>query len=406
MNTLLKMAWRDLGRNRRRSFFSALALGVGMALLLFIASFIEGEMRGSMESTIKLSSGHLQIRVKTYTEDKTSLAFEDLIENPERIAAQVAALPPVRAATPRLYASGIISKGSDIVGVRVVGVDPTSPANAPFRDGIVNGGYLNPDDRDGILIGQELAKKMRLASGDSINLLINTSNGDVDEQMFTIRGIFYTNAPGIDEFYALMPISKAQAITRAPNRASTIFVLLQDRFQTPAVVNTLQTSQYKVWTFDELNPLYVQTEQLYTGYIFLIYLIVLAITAAVIVNTLIMAVFERTREIGILAAIGMKGWRIMTMFFVESSLLAVGGILIGLALGCVTVWVTSQTGIFIGNMGVSGLLIGERIFPFLTLEDTITLTGMAFVITLLAGLYPALLAAQMEPVTAMRGGKN
>ena len=96
MIQLFKMAFRDLGRNRRRSFFSALALGMGLALLLLMAAVIEGEMRGAMELTIRLQSGHLQVRAKTYDEDKTSLAWEDLVEDPEAVAAQIATLPPVQ----------------------------------------------------------------------------------------------------------------------------------------------------------------------------------------------------------------------------------------------------------------------------------------------------------------------
>ena len=132
-----------------------------------------------------------------------------------------------------------------------------------------------------------------------------------------------------------------------------------------------------------------------------LYLIVLAITATVIVNTLIMAVFERTREIGILSAIGMKGGRIMAMFFAESSLLAVGGIIMGLILGGLLVaYASYQSAFIIGNMGMTGIMIGERIYAYLTLNDAITLTITAFIITLLAALYPALLAARMEPVEA------
>src|SRR3990172_8516222 len=109
MIQLLRMAYRDLGRNRRRSFFSALALGMGLALLLLMAAVVEGEMRGSLESTIRLESGHLQVRAGTYDEVKTSLAWDDLIENPSGIAAQIASLSVVEVATPRLFASGIVS---------------------------------------------------------------------------------------------------------------------------------------------------------------------------------------------------------------------------------------------------------------------------------------------------------
>ena len=95
MLNIIKMAYRDLGRNRRRSFFSALALGLGLALLLLMAGVIQWEIRDSTDKTVRLQSGHLQVRAKTYNEDKTSLAWSDLIANPEAVAAQIASLAPV-----------------------------------------------------------------------------------------------------------------------------------------------------------------------------------------------------------------------------------------------------------------------------------------------------------------------
>jgi ABC-type lipoprotein release transport system permease subunit len=405
MIQLYKMAWRDLGRNRRRTFFSMLALAFGVALLLFMASFIAGEMRGALQSAIKLQSGHLQVRAATYNEDKTSLKWEDLLENPDALAAQIATRPEVQAATPRLYATGIVAAGDTSTGVRVIGIDPASVASAPFRDGMVSGDYLTADDRGGLLMGRTLADKLKLAPGDTINLLVNTSNGDVDQQSFAIRGIYSTGTPGYDESTIFLPLAKAQAIARAENHASVIFILLKDQDQTDALAAALQGPAYQVKTYIELNALLSEFEQYANSYMYLFYLIVLGITATVIINTLIMSVFERTREIGILAAMGTRGGRIMAMFFAESSLLAVGGIVMGVALGSLLSAYVQQYGFFIGDFGITGILIGERIYTYLTLNDIVTLTIMAFVITLLAALYPAWLAAHMEPVEALHSGK-
>jgi len=405
MIQLFKIAFRDLGRNRRRSFFSSLALAMGLSLLLLMAAFIHGEMNGALESTIRLQSGHMQIRAQTYDESKTSLKWEDLVENPQEVATQIAALAPVKAATPRLFASGIVAVRDETAGVRIYGIDPLSEANAPYREGLVSGDYLTAEDREGIYIGQPLAEKLGLKVGDQINLSANTANGDVDEQPFTIRGIYTTNTYGFDSSTVFLPLAKAQTLTQAENHASTIFVLLKEREQTESVANALQTGKYKVITWAKMNELVIQYEELANAYMVLLYLIVLGITATVIVNTLVMAVFERTREIGILASIGMKGRRIMAMFLAESSLLAVGGILMGLILGILMVGYFAKTGFFIGNMGITGMLIGNTVYPELTLNDTVRLTIIAFIITLLAGLYPAVLAARMEPVEALRGGK-
>jgi ABC-type lipoprotein release transport system permease subunit len=403
MIQLFSMAFRDLGRNRRRSFFSSLALGIGLALLLLMAAFIHGEMTSAINATIRLQSGHLQVRAKSYDESKNSLKWEDLVENPDQVAAQIAALAPVEVATPRLFASGIVSIRNESAGVQIFGIDPASAADAPYRAGMVSGEFLTADDRQGVLLGQPLTDKLGLKVGNSINLSVNTSNGDVAEQTFTVRGIYSTQTNGFDSATVFMPLAKAQTITQAENHASTIFVLLKDAAQTDSVAAALQSSQYQVLTWTKMNELILQTEDLANSYMVILYLIVLGITATVIINTLIMAVFERTREIGILSAIGMKSGRILAMFLAESTLLAVGGILLGLVLGGLVVAYFTRYGFYIGNMGVTGILLSNTIYTDLTLNDTVTLTTTALLITLLAGLYPALLAARMEPVDALHG---
>jgi ABC-type lipoprotein release transport system permease subunit len=289
--------------------------------------------------------------------------------------------------------------------VRVVGIDPSSLANEPYRDGIIDGEYLLADDRQGLLIGQPLADKLGLAAGDQVQLSVNTSNGDVDEQQFTIRGIYSTQTYGFDSSTIFLPLEKAQAITQTENHASALFILLQDRDQTDDVLASLQSSKFAVLTWTDLNDLIIQTESLYDAYMNLLYIIVLGITATVIVNTLVMAVYERTREIGILSAIGMKSGRIMGLFLAESTLLAIGGIIMGLVLGVLAVAYLAKFGVYIGDMGVTGILIENRIYAELTLPDTFNLSLIALIITVLAGLYPAVLATRMEPVDALRAGQ-
>jgi ABC-type lipoprotein release transport system permease subunit len=400
------MAVRDLGRNRRRSFFSALAVGLSLALLLLMAAVVKGEYGSAIATTIKLQSGHLQVRANSYDEAKASLKWENLIENPDQVAGQIAGLPQVAAATPRLFASGFVSTGDESSGVRIVGVEPESAANDPYRNGLVSGSFLTADDRDGVLIGEALADKLGLQDGDQVDLSVNTSSGEADEQPFTVRGIYTTGTAGFDGYTVFLPLAKAQAITQTENRASAIFVLLKDGDQTAAVASALQSPEYSVLTWQEMNQLIVQTESFAQSYISILYLIVLVISASVVVNTLIMSVYERTREIGILAAIGMRGRRIMSLFLVESSLLAFGGIIIGVIIGeaAIYYWNNVAKGFDISNMGIT-MLISNRIFAIPTLNDAITLSIMALVVALIAGLYPAILAARMEPVDALRAEK-
>jgi ABC-type lipoprotein release transport system permease subunit len=403
MSQTFKLAFRNIGRNKTRSLLSALAVAVGMALLLLMAAVLEGEMRGSMQNSIRLQSGHLQIRPASYDENKISLKREDLIENPDQVVERVKSLPQVTVATPRLIASAILTIRDQSKGVQVLGIDPASEANRPFRSGLLDGQFIDADDREGILVGKTLADKLNLSVNDKVNLLMTTSNGDVDEQLFTVRGIYSTSIPSYDENTIFMPLAKAQAFTATENHASTIFVMLQNQEQAEPVAQALTSSNLKVLTWRDQNALITQFEDFAGVFMILFYLVVLGITATVVTNTLVMAVFERTREIGILSAIGMKGRGIMSQFLAEAALLATGGVIGGLLIGGALVYYFTVYGIYIGDYGVTGLLFEDHIYAHLTLENTITLTIVTYIITLIASLYPARLAARLEPVEALHG---
>lgn len=405
MMNYFKLAYRNLGRHRRRSILSGLALAMGTALLMFIAAFFQGEMRSAMESTLRLSSGHLQVRDADYDPDKLSVAWEYLIENPEQVAGQIEALDQVDVATPRLLASGIITSQNDSVGVQIMGIDPASRANDPYRQ-LVSGEFLTADDRDGILIGYPLAQTLGLSVGSQINLLVNTSDGTVDEQLFTVRGIYTTGTTAYDKGIVFLPLKKAQAFSGAGNHASMIFVLLKDREQAEFVAKAIPSQNFKVETWRELNSLLVLVNDFSNAYLTVINLIILGVTVTVIVNTLLMSVFERTREIGILSAIGMKGRQIIAMFLAEASLLALGGVTAGALIGWALSAYFGKVGIYFGDLGLSAdMLLEDRIYTYLTLESAINLIITAFVITLIASLYPARLASRMEPVEALHSAQ-
>ena len=403
-----KLAFRNLNRNRRRSILSGLAISLGLALILLIAAIVRGEMVGSIAKTIQLSSGHIQIRSSEYIEGKSSLKWSDLVADPQSIIDTLEGSSSlndlIQVATPRLNASAVVSSGNDSIGVQLLGVDPTSAANQPFVEGITAGSFLSQDDGNSIVIGQLLANKLQINIGDSINLLVNTSNGDVNEQKFTVRGLYTTRTPTYDESTILMTMEKVQTITSTQDHATSIFILLNDRDDADLVASAISGAGYEVLTWKDMNQLLLDTEELANSFMIIIYLIVLAITATVIVNTLIMSVFERTREIGILAAVGMKGRQILGLFLAEASILAVGGIAFGLALGWLVCQYFAKFGFAIGDMGInSEMLFGDRIYAVLTGGDTLYLTILAFIVTMIASLYPAILAARLEPVDALHG---
>lgn len=404
----IKLAFRNLNRNRRRSILSALAISLGMALLMLFAAVIRGEMQTSIDKSINLVSGHIQIRSSNYVDAKSSLKWADLVADPHQVISDIESVPQINnliaEATPRLYASAIISSGNDSIGAQVLGIDPSSSANAPFIDGLTAGSFITADDTGGVVVSQLIANKLKLNLGDTISLLVNTSNGDVVQQDFIIRGLYTTHTPSYDEGTILMPLAKAQTITCTQNHASVIFILLKDRNQADAVAAAITGAGYQVKTWQEMNQLMLDTEEFANSAMTIFYLIVLAITATVIVNTLIMSVFERTREIGILTALGWKSRNIMTLFLTEATMLAIGGIAFGIVLGRLVCLYFEKIGIGFGDLGLqNGFLLGDRLYAVYAGADVVYLSFVAFIVTMLASLYPAYLAAHLEPVDALHG---
>jgi len=406
MFRLWKIALRDLGRNKRRSALTLMAVVLGMALLVVMSGLMEGAIGSSLDNSIRLQTGHVQVRAASYDEDEVSLEWEDLVDNPGELATQIQAMEGVRVATPVLWANGMVTARDESVGVQVFGIDPLSDAHAPIRDALTAGQFLAPDDRGGILIGQRLAESLGLAVGQDVSLMVSTADQQPDETIFTIRGLYSTGISNYDETTVFLPLSKAQAFTRTGERASAIRILLDDREQAEAVGAALRTPERSVLTWRDLNRVLLQAMEQGAVFIQLMYLVVLGIVAVVIANTLLMAVFERMREMGILAALGMKGRQILLMFVLEAATLALVGIALGNLLGGLGVAYFARFGLPIGDAAAAAstniIAYGNMLYARFSPSDMVWLSGLGLIITLLASLYPAWFAARMEPIDALR----
>jgi len=404
LTKLWTIALRDLGRNRRRSLFSLIAVGLGLALVIVISGYIAGVIDGSLQNSIELQTGHVQLRAESYEEEKLSLLWGDLIENPADLVNQARGMSEVKAASPVLWASGVLSTIDESAGVRVTGIDPTSAIHNPVREGLVAGEFLTPDERGTILIGKRLADNMGIGVGQRVSLIVGQSEGTPDEGIFTIKGLFATGVPGYDNNTVFMSLSQAQAFTGAGERASAIVIMLHDQEDAAQVVAALEHPGISGQTWEELNSFLLESVQAGLGFYYLMYGIVIMVVAVIITNTLLMSVFERTREMGILAALGMKGRQIMLMFLLEAAILALLGIVAGNLLGSAGVWYLSTAGIPIGDIGsvAEGIAIGTTLYAKFVPGEMVGLSLLTLVVILLASLYPAWFAARMEPVTALR----
>lgn len=398
------IAFRDLGRNRRRTGFTLIGVALGMMVLILMSGFIAGVFDSILEDSIRLQTGHLQLRTESYQEEKMSLQWADLIENPGQVADSIQTLEQVQAATPILWASGRVSTIQESAGVRLTGIDPGSSIHDHIKMGLVTGEYLTPEGRGELLMGRRLAEAMGINAGQKVHLSAGNADGGLDEGIFTVKGLFSTGFPGYDENTILMPISQLQAFTGTGERSSTILVMLHQRGDVDEVGAALRGQGMEVLTWQEMNSIVLTAVETGILFYYILYAIVILVVAVIIANTLLMAVFERTREIGILAALGMKRRQILSMFLFESVSLALIGILVGVLLGSALVMYYSNAGINIGESTASlagDMMLGTNLYTKLVLSTVVSLSLWMLAIIVLVSLYPAWYAARLEPVSAL-----
>lgn len=398
------IAYRDLGRNRRRTVLTMIAVALGLAILILMSGFIGGVMDGSLRDSIRLQTGHVQLRATSYEIEKMSLQWQDLIQDSSALVAQAETLDAVQDATPVLWASGILSTLQETSGVQVTGIMPDGQFHQPIREGMVAGQYLDPDARGEILISKRLADIMGIGVGQRVSLAVGNDEGQPEEGIFTVRGLFYTGIAGYDERTVFMTLSQAQAFTGAGDRASAIVIMLHNSDDAAAVAAALQSPGITALTWEDMNAILRELAQTGMSFYYILYGIVILVVAVIIANTLLMAVFERIREIGILAALGMKRRQIMGMFLLEATSLALIGILFGILLGSAAVGYLSRVGIYIGedvSAIAANIPMSATMYTEFVPGDMVALSIAMLVIIVLVSLYPAWFAARLEPVKAL-----
>ena len=404
LSKYLSIAYRDLVRNGRRSALTALAVALGLVVVFAFASLIDGMLETMVADNIRLSSGHLQIRNENYDASKESLKSQDLLEKGDEWAAQAESLTEVQSAAPVLWSGGLLSTAGESIGIQIVGIDPEDAFHTPIRDGIVAGEYLSADDRGQILVGRILADQMGITVGQRVSVAASDANGVGQEGIFTVAGLVDTGFPSIDQHRILMPMAQAQAFSGVGDRFSSLVLILDDQEDTALVAGNVQVPEIQIVTWEELNSLIL--ESVGTGMIFyyILYGIVFLAVAVIIANTLLMSVFARAREIGILASLGMRGRQILGLFLVEGILLAIFGIALGWVLGMGVVAYMTYVGFSIpaetATM-VEGMAFGSTIKGRFALDQFIILSLLLLAIVSLVSLYPAWYASKMEPVEAI-----
>ncbi len=360
---------------------------------------------GMVKNSIATLTGHIQIHRPGYRNDPV---IENSMTEPEEvITALEKVLPPGAQWAARVRINGIASNARHSSGVTLVGIDPVAEARVSFiGDAIAGGRYLNPDEPQAILVGEALMDKFETKIGHKLVLMSQDAHQEIVSKAFRIVGTFRAEMQSTEKQFVFITRKAAQQMLKLRNGLSEVSIVLPEDRE-PAVASALKAALspegYEVSTWKELLPFLRSYLKLLDVFVYIWSVVVFIAMGFGIVNTTLMAVFERIREFGLMKALGMKPWWVMREILAESFLLLAIGIIIGNILAFLTVSALSDSGIDLSAFaaGVEFAGMTRVIYPIVSIKDWSIANLVVMVLGLLVCIYPAVKAARITPVEAL-----
>jgi putative ABC transport system permease protein len=403
----LKLAIRNVFRNRRRSLITLLAMAFGAAAIIVFGGFVNSIYFGVRESTIRSQVGHIQLYRKGWS-DKGNLApFDYMIGDYTGLRAELAKLEHVKTVTGRLGFSGLVSTGDSTTSFVGIGVDPEGEVELSALAIIIDGQDLTSRHPRGIVMGVGLGRAFGVKPGDDLTLLSSTKAGAINALAVKVRGMWESGEKAYDDRFLKLPLSEVQRLLDIEGDEVQSVVLLLDRTEHTAVVRDRiarliheRGLDLEMKTWDELALRYHQVRELF-GRIFAVLTLIVAIMVVFgITNTMTMAIFERTREIGTVMALGTRRRGVIAMFVLEGLALGALGGMLGILLGIGLAHVISAIGIQLPPP--PGSTRGFVVQIFVVRDVLLQAFWLSLVTATLASLYPAWRAARVNVVEALR----
>ncbi len=406
MSLYLRLAWRNIWRHRRRTLIVVLAIALTLALMMWYDGLIGGFNEAIYGNAIRVLGGNVQIHAAGYGAEVNQLPLLPLADD-EALVQAAQAQPQVMAAARRINTGGMATTREGAFGVTIVGVEPEKEAPVSlWAQKVVAGRYLAADDQDVVYIGQGLATAMNVAVGDRFTLAGRGAHQQMRSRTMTVAGIYDLGMPDIEKRTIYITLGEAQGLYGLDGQVTEIALFLKQIGEEPAVMNALRPglggAEITSWqtSFPELE----QALATKGGAMNVFSVIMMVIVGIGILNLLLMAIYERTREIGILGALGLKPSQISILFVLEGTLMGLVGVAAGVALGLLINGVLGQVGLDyskFSNITSYMALISGRVYPTWGVDTLPQRTLTVLVITTLAALYPAREAARREPAEAL-----
>jgi ABC-type lipoprotein release transport system permease subunit len=388
---------------------------VGMALLVFSRALAEGGHEDWIDAGVRLGSGHVSIQAPEYRRRRT---IEHRLSDEDRLAVETALAEPeiarrLVAAAPRLTVQGLASSASSALPVAVTGVDPEAEKGfSLLPDRLEAGRYLEPGDRLHAYVGARLAERLHLEPGDRFVLTAQDESGEIVGQMARVVGTFRTGIPEADEALVQVPLHTAQEWLGVPGAVTSVDLLLESSRAVRPVLASLETVLAEESSVLPLDWRVAQPEldaavrmDDWADYVF--HAILFGIAALAIINTILMSVMQRTREFGVLRALGLRRAEVGQLVFTEGMLLTIVSGLAGMLLGVAVVWLFFRDGLDFSalmntDMTAAGVVIDPVIVP--RFHPTQIAQSLFFILAvgILASIYPAWQATRIDVAEAMK----
>ncbi len=406
MRLFLTLAWRNVWRHRRRTLIVVLAIGLCMALMMWYDGFVGGFEQAIYSNAVKVLGGNIQVHATGYREKADSMPLLPL-ENDQVILDAALAQPQVVAASKRIITSGLATSREGAFPVSIVGVEPELELPVSLvAQNVTAGRYLSADDLDMAFIGKGLADAMAVTVGDRITLAGQALHEQMRNRTMTIAGIYDVGIPDIEKRTIYISLAEAQYLYNLTGQSTEVMISLHRLGQETAVIGKIGPllTGYEVDSWKTNFPELQSALQSKGSVMNIFSVIILLISGIGILNLLLMAVFERTREIGILGALGLRPRQISLLFILEGSMMGVVGVAFGVGLGL-------ALNLLLGRIGFDFTqfsswteymaLISGRVYPTLGTEKLVLRILTAFIISVLASFYPAREASLSEPAEAL-----
>lgn len=401
---LWKIAWRNIWRNKRRSLIVLISVIVGLVAIILYDSLSVGMIVQMLENQIGSHVTHLQIHKKGFNDNKV---IRNYIPDPQKVEDALSRHPLVKAFSKRVLTFGILSSATNSSGVYLVGIVPEQEEKVTkIKSSLVKGRYLSGKPHE-IVIGEKLAEKLKVDIGDKVVAMASALTGNIGSDVFRVVGLYRTFSSEFDKVYVYITLANAQEMLQYGDRISEFAIIStnpdKNRTIKQDLSNTLGTD-YEVLTYQELLPLLVLQIDVYKESIFIFYAIIAIAMIFGIINTMLMSVFERIQEFGVLMAIGMKNSRVFVMVLIEAFILGSFGTIIGFIVGYLLYLPLSHSGVDLAmfSAGLEAFGAGTVIYPVLTFESILSALLVIPFISVIGAIYPAVKAVRLEPVEAIR----